>query len=105
MDNNSDPSTSEQSGQLATNQTIMNQTIADRLEKIKYKIPTLSDRETDLTKTNTRMWWEQNLEYIHLTYNRNLDELMDQGIHRMDPHTVYHIKGGHFGTRSQGHTK
>ena len=39
------------------------------------------------------MWREQISEYIHLTYKRNLDELMDQGIERMDPHTVYHIKG------------
>ena len=93
MDNNSDPRTSEQSGQPAANQTIMNQTTADRLEKNKYNIPILSDRGTDLTKTNQRMWWEQISEYIHLTYNRNLDELMDQGIERMDPHTVYHIKG------------
>ena len=94
MDNNSDPSTSEQSGQRASNQTIMNQTTADRLEKNKYKTPILSDRETDLTKINPRMWWERISEYIHLTYNRNLDELMDQGIDQMDPHTVYHIKGG-----------
>ena len=94
MDNNSDPSTSEQSGQPAANQTIMNQTTADRLEKNKYKIPILSDRETaDLTKINPRMRWEQISEYIHLTYNRNSDELMDQGIDQMAPHTVYHIKG------------
>ena len=39
------------------------------------------------------MWWEQTSEYIHLTYNRNLDEMMDQGTEQMDPHTVYHIKG------------
>ena len=38
------------------------------------------------------MWWEQISEYIHLTYNRNLEELMDQGVDQMDPHTVYHIK-------------
>ena len=95
MDNNSNPSTSEQSGQPA-NQTIMNQTTADRLEKNKYKISILSDRETDPTKTKPRMWWEQISEYIHLTFNRNLDKLMDQGIERMDPptvYTVYHIKG------------
>ena len=93
MDNNSDPSISEQSGHLAANQTIMNQITADRLEKNEYKIPILSNRETDLTKINPRMWWEQISEYIHLTCNRNLDELMDQGIDQMDPHTVYHIKG------------
>ena len=39
------------------------------------------------------MWWEQISEYIHLTYNRNLDEIMDQGSDQMDLHTVYHIKG------------
>ena len=40
------------------------------------------------------MWWEQISEYIHLTYNGNLDELMDQGTDQMDPHTVYHIALG-----------
>ena len=40
------------------------------------------------------MWWEQISEYIHLTYNRNLDEIIDAGIEYMEPHTVYHIKGG-----------
>ena len=39
------------------------------------------------------MWWEQIIEYIHLTYNRNLDEMMDQSTDQMDPQTVYHIKG------------
>ena len=93
MDNQTDPNTSVQTAQSATNQTIMNQTVADRMEKKKYKIPILSDRETDLTKINPRMWWEQISEYIHLTYNRNLDEMMDQGTDQMDPHTMYHIKG------------
>ena len=93
MDSQTDPNTSAQTAQSATNQTLMNQTTADRMEKNKYKIPILSDRETDLTKTNPRMWWEQISEYIHLTYNRNLDEMMDQGTDRMGPHAVYHIKG------------
>ena len=39
------------------------------------------------------MWWEQISEYILLTYNRNLDEIIDKGVEYMDPHTVYHIKG------------
>ena len=39
------------------------------------------------------MWWEQISEYIHLTYNRNLDEIIDEGVEYLDPHTVYHIKG------------
>ena len=72
--------------------TINNQTTSERAEKSKYKIPILSDRETDLTKTNPKMWWEQISDYIHLTYNRNLDEIIDAGIEYMDPHTVYHIK-------------
>ena len=96
MDNQTDPNTSVQTAQSATNQTMMNQTVADRMKKNKNKIPILSDRETDLTKMNPRMWWEQSSEYIHLTYNRNLDEMMDQGTDQMDPHTVYHIKGDVF---------
>ena len=96
MGNQTDPNTSVQTAQSATNQTMMNQATADRMEKNKYKIPILLDRETDLTKIKTRMWWEQISEYIHLTYNRNLDEMMDQGIDQMDPHTVYHIKGDVF---------
>ena len=62
-------------------------------KKSKYKIPILSDRETDLTKANPKMWWEQISEYILLTYNRNLDEITDEGVECMDPHTVYHIQG------------
>ena len=45
-----DPNTSVQTAQSATIQTMMNQTTADRMQKNKYKIPILSDRETDLTK-------------------------------------------------------
>ena len=93
MDTHSDPNTSAQTAQSAVNQTMMNQTAADRTEKNKYKIPILSDRETDLTKINPRMWWEQISEYIHLKYNRNLDEMIHQGTDQMDPHTVYHIRG------------
>ena len=93
MDTHSDPNTSAQTAQSAVNQTMMNQTTADRMEKNNYKIPILSDRETDLTKINSRMWWEQISEYIHLTYNRNLVEMMDQGTDQMYPHTVYHIRG------------
>ena len=63
------------------------------MEKSKYKTPILLDRETDLTKINPKMWWKQISEYIHLTYNRNLDEIIDEGVEYMDPHTVYHIKG------------
>ena len=80
---------SEQSNRTNNNQT----TSSERMEKSKYKIPILSDRETDLTKINPKMWWEQFLEYIQSTYNRNLDEIIDEGVEYMDPHTVYHIKG------------
>ena len=84
-----EPNSSEQSTRTNNNQT----TSSERMEKSKYKIPILSDRETDLTKINPKMWWEQISEYIHLTYNRNLDEIIDEGVEYMDPHTVYHIKG------------
>ena len=66
--------------------TINNQTTSERAKKSKYKIPILSDRETGLTKTNPKMWSEQISEYIHLTYNRNPDEIIDEGIEYMDPH-------------------
>ena len=51
--------------------TAVNQTTVERTEKNKYKIPILSDRETDLSKANPRMWWEQISEYINLTYQKN----------------------------------
>ena len=56
MDAHSDPNILAQTAQSAVNQTMMNQTAADRTEKNKYKIPILLDRETDLTKVNPRMW-------------------------------------------------
>ena len=80
--------TSEQS-----TRTINNQTMTERTEKSKYKIPILSDRDTDLTKINPKMWWEQISEYIQLTYDRNLDEITEEGIEYLDQHTTYHIKG------------
>ena len=39
------------------------------------------------------MSWEQISQYILLTYNRNLGEIIDEGVEYMDAHTVYHIKG------------
>ena len=39
------------------------------------------------------MWWEQISEYIHLTYSRNLDEIIHQGTEYLDPRTVFHIEG------------
>ena len=76
-----------------TDPTAVNQTTVERTERNKYKIPILSDRETDLSKANPKMWWEQISEYIDLTYQKKLDELMEQGTDSMDPHTTYHIKG------------
>ena len=83
-----EPNTSEQSTRMTNNQTT-----SKRAERSKYKIPILSDRDTDLTKINPKIWWEQISEYIQLTYNRNLDEIIDKGIESMDQHTAYHIKG------------
>ena len=84
-----EPSTSEQSTRTINNQT----TTSERMERSKDRTPILSDRETDLTKINPKMWWEQFSEYIHMTYNRNLGEITDESVRTMDPHTVYHIKG------------
>ena len=39
------------------------------------------------------MWWKQISEYIDLTYQKKLEELIEQGMDFMDPHTTYHIKG------------
>ena len=80
---NTDPNMSEQSGQTTT---------TERTEKNKYKILILSDRDTDLTKINPRMWWEQIWEHIDLTYHKNLVDLMDQSTEALDAHTAYHIK-------------
>ena len=96
MDNNNTDLNSIEERPMSSEQptrTINNQTMSERAEKSKYKIPILSDRETDLTKINPKMWWEQISEYILLTYNRNLDEITDEGVEYMDPHTVYHKKG------------
>ena len=96
MDNNNTDLNSTEDRPMSSEQstrTINNQTMSERAEKSKYKIPILSDRETDLTKINPKMWWEQISEYILLTYNRNLDEITDEGVEYMDAHTVYHIKG------------
>ena len=62
------------------------------MEKNIYKIPILSDRETDLTKT-IGMWWEQISEYIDLTYHKNLEELMDLVTDSLDGQVNHHIKG------------
>ena len=75
-------------------------------ERSKYNIPILSDRETDLTKINPKMCWEQILECIHLPFNRNLDEIIDQGTEYMDPHSVYHEKRRcHLGTWPKSQTR
>ena len=76
-----------------TDPTVANQTTVERNERNKYKIPFLSDRETDLSEINRRMWWEQISEYNDLTYPKKLEGLIEQGTDTMDPHTTYHIKG------------
>ena len=53
-----------------TDQTTPNQsTTLERMEKNNYKIPTLSEKETDLTKTNPRMSWES-ISEILASYTR-----------------------------------
>ena len=39
------------------------------------------------------MGWEQISEYIDLTYQINLDELMDLGTDSLDAQIIHHIKG------------
>ena len=60
MDNTENPN--------ATEQTVANQTMVERTERNNYKNPILLDRETDLSKINPKMWWEQISEYVDLTY-------------------------------------
>ena len=64
-----------------------------RERRATYKFTVLSDRDTDLTKINPRMWWEQISEYMDITDHKNLEELMDQGREVLDAHSIYHIKG------------
>ena len=84
---------SEQSGQSEQSGTQNQSTTMERMKKNKYKIPILSDRKTDLTQPNPRMWWEQISEYIDLTYHKNLEHLMNHGTEGMNAHTIYHLKG------------
>ena len=67
--------------------------MVERMEKNKYKTPILSDTETDMTTINPRMRWEQITEYIDLTYQKNLKELMGQGTDSVDAQISHHIKG------------
>ena len=90
---NTDHNMSEQSGQSEQSGTQKQSTTMERMEKNKYKIPILSDRETDSTKTNPRMWWEQISKYIDLTYDKNLEYLMIHGTEGMGAHTIYHLEG------------
>ena len=105
MENNVDPNTTEGGPHISEQSTRINnnQTTSEWAERRKYKIPILSDRETDLTKTNTKLWWEQISEYIHLTYSRNLDEIIDQGTEHMDPHCIPHKRRRYLGTPKAKH--
>ena len=85
MDNTSIPNVSDQ--------TVANQTTVERTVKNQYKIPILSDRETELSNINPKMWWELISEYINLTYQKKLEKLIELGKDSMDPHTTYYIKG------------
>ena len=53
-----------------TDPTVANETTVEKTERNKYKIPILSDRETDLSEINPRVWWEQISEKIDLTYQK-----------------------------------
>ena len=49
-------------------------TMVERMKETIYKISILSDRETDLTKTNQSMWCEQISEIIDITDQRNMED-------------------------------
>ena len=77
-----------------TDHTAPNQaTIVERMERNIYKIRILSDRKTDLTKTNPRMWREEISENIDLTYQKNLEELIELGTNSLDAQITHHNKG------------
>ena len=65
MENHSNPNSTEDGPNTSeqSTRTNNNQIISEWTERSKYKIPILSDRETDLTKINPKMWWEQISEY------------------------------------------
>ena len=105
MENHTDPNSTEGGPNTSEQSTNNNQTTSEWMERSKYKIPILWGRETDLTKINPKMRWEQISEYIHSTYSRNLDEIIDQGTEYMDPHTVYHMKGDVIYTSPQSQTR
>ena len=84
---------SEQSGQTEQSGLQTLSTTMERTKKNKFKIPILSDRETDLSKMNPMMWWEKISEFIDLTYHKNLEDLMNHGTEGMDAHTIYHMQG------------
>ena len=63
---------SEQSGQTEQSGTQNQSTAMERMKKKQVqKSQIYQTKETDLTKTNPRMWWEQISEYIDLTYHKN----------------------------------
>ena len=39
------------------------------------------------------MWWEEISEYIDLPYQKNLEELVDEGTDSLDEQITHHIKG------------
>ena len=80
-----------------------NQTTSEWTERSKYKTPILSDRETDLTKINPKMWWEQKTEYIHLTYSRN-HRSRNNRVHG-PTHRIPHKKQRHLGARPKSQTR
>ena len=86
-----------------TDPTVANQTTVERTERKKYNIPILSDRETDLSKINPRMRWEQISEYIDLTYQKKLEELIEQGTG--PTHNISHQRRRHMGIGLKSETR
>ena len=98
----SEPSTSEQSTRTINNQT----TTSERMERRKYKIPILSDRETDLTNIDPKMWWEKNFRMhppdVQQQLGRNhRRKCTNHG----SPHRIPHKRRRHLGTWTKSQTR
>ena len=75
-----------------TGQTEANQTTVERTESNKCKIPILSERDRPI-KNQPENVVGADIGVIDLTYQKKLEELIEQGTYSMDPHIIYDIKG------------
>ena len=81
-------------------------TTIKQLPKERNEASTRSRFYSGLTKIIPKLWWEQISEYIHLKYNRNLDEIVEEGtrIHG-STHRIPHKGGCHLGNWPKSETR